>query len=397
LKSKNKQYLVFEGVRSYLSADTGKSLQQLTFPLLGPQYVHDDIRATVFNKKGHIYFAHDGGISVSENMGKSWTSLNGSGLRITQCYGMSNSEIAPDVIYAGTLDMSSLIFKNKQWYCTSTLYADGGRARMHPFDTSLILVSASGFLYQNDSLHKQNWIYDHPLTKRGDFDFAMDFSPSGDYFLMATNHLFSRKTGSPKWENLTQQLPATKEITSFSLGRSNPNEIWFARVEPTWNPTHLSEKLYFSDDGGANWIDKTATLPILAWRFIRHLHVDPIQNEVVYAGLGDFDNTDQKESKHKVYVTRNKGVTWENISNGLPNFPVNYLCSYLNYVFAATDVGVYYCDTSTYQWKELGKGLPRVVVKEIHVNHKKQVLRVATFGNGIWEFDLSELSKQANR
>lgn len=395
----HRSYLLLEGIRAYLSADTGKTIQQITYPILGPNYVHDDIRASAFTKKGHLYLAHDGGLSLSKDLGKSWESLNGTGLSITQCYGMSNSEIAPDLLFAGTLDMSSLIYKDGQWYCTSTLYADGGRARIHPTDTSYVLISASGFLYQQDSTNKQNWRYDHPITKRGDFDFAMHFSPSGDRFLMATNYLFSRNTGSQKWNNLTQSLPSSsKEITSFALSPTKENEIWFARTEPTWNPNDLSQKLYFSNDFGFSWKDMTPSLPILAWRFIRNLCIDPFDDNTIYAGLGNFDNPENNASTlHKVYLTKDKGKTWENQSRGLPNFPVNYLCTNATHLFAATDVGVYFCSKSDYTWQKLGTGLPPVVAKEIHINNKLNTLRVATFGRGIWEVSLDTLNKQAGR
>jgi photosystem II stability/assembly factor-like uncharacterized protein len=381
-----KEYLFLGGIRGFMSADSGKTIKQVTSPILSKNYVHDDIRDVQITKKGHIYLAHDGGISVSKDLGGNWTSLSGNGLTVTQFYGMSNSEINPYLFYAGTLDMSSKMYRNGEWFCISEIYADGGRARTHPEDTNNVYLSKSGFAYSYDT-SRNRWIYAHPFTKRGDFDFPMEFDADGKNFFMVTDQVWRKSDATNTWEQITKGMPASRDISAFAVSPLNPNKIWFARHEQTWSLERLYYKFYRTLDGGESWVDMTSKLPILAWRYVRHLHVDSRNDSVIYAGLGDFDAPDSKES-FKIFKSSDDGNTWVNISQGLPNFPINFITTYDDFVFAATDVGVYVLKPDSDTWDIYGYGLPPVVTKEIHVNHKAGKLRAATFGRGLWEVDL---------
>lgn len=383
---KGKAYLLLGGIRAYMSADTGQTTYQVTFPNLTPNYVHDDIRDIEITRRGHIYLAHDGGISMSKDLGKTWQDLSGKGLAITQFYGMSNSEQEPYLIYAGTQDMSSKIYRNGLWYCTSKVYADGGRARMHPSDTGDVVISKSGYAYRFDS-QKQQWRYAHPFTQRGDFDFPMEFSADGTRFFMVTNHIWTIHSDTQTWYSLTEGLPSNKDIGAFALSPHNPDHIWFSRKDPTWSGSKLEEKLYKTSDGGRHWEDLTLGLPALSWKSVRCIHIQNNDSGSVWLGLGSFDPKDASPG-NRIFVSHDTGISWQNVSAGLPNFPVNAITSYGNTLFAATDVGVYQYHPSRQTWEVYGTGLPPVVTREIHVNYTAQKLRAATFGRGIWEVDL---------
>jgi photosystem II stability/assembly factor-like uncharacterized protein len=381
--TQGREHLLLGGIRAFLSSDSGKTTQQITFPFLSPNYVHDDIRDAHITAKGHLYLAHDGGISKSTDLGKTWTNLNGKGLCITQFYGMSNSEIEPDKFYAGTLDMSTKMYEHNQWYCLSHLYSDGGKARMSPTDTQNVYISKSGYAYQLDS-HSRKWRYAHPFSKRADFDFPMSFDAHGHDFYMVNDHLWKRQGHNGVWVRLTEGLPAERDISCFSLSPQNPSTIWFARKEQTWSSEKLQHKLYVTEDSGQHWTDMTPYLPILAWKHIRYLYVTPENDSQLYVGLGDFDPP-HTPLFHAVYRSDDKGLHWVNISKGLPNFPVHCIISHASTLWAATDVGVFVKQEGEEEWKRYGNGLPPVVCTELHINHAKKVLRVTTFGRGIWE------------
>jgi xyloglucan-specific exo-beta-1,4-glucanase len=386
------EHILIGGIRAFMSVDTGKTFKQVTFPLLSPNYVHDDIRDFAINKRGEIYLAHDGGLALSKDQCQTYTDITGTGMNITQFYGMSNSEKHPYYFLAGTLDMSTKIYDNGKWYCIP-VYSDGGRARTHPDDSLLAHVSVSGYCYRFDSISSQ-WRYAHPFGKRGGFDFAMEYNHDGKWIYMASDHVWRMKTGEKTWEHLTGGLPTHRDVTTIAISPFDPDKIWFARLEPTWSASDLKEKLYYTPDAGKTWVDKTPNMPILAWRFIKHLMIHPENDSILFAGLGNFDSNKEGTVPMKVFVSKDLGETWENISDGLPNYPVNYLNYYRGYIFAATDVGVYYKKENTDdQWAVYGEKLPPTIVSEIHVNRAANKLRAATFGRGIWEVDLPSVSE----
>jgi len=101
-----------------------------------------------------------------------------------------------------------------------------------------------------------------------------------------------------------------------------------------------------------------------------------------------------------VWKTTNAGADWTDFSGNLPDSPANAVVVYppMQQVFVATDVGVFASLTSSPNWTELGPNpttdqpgyLPNVAVTALNIFHygSQQLLRAATYGRGIWEFNL---------
>jgi hypothetical protein len=101
-----------------------------------------------------------------------------------------------------------------------------------------------------------------------------------------------------------------------------------------------------------------------------------------------------------VWKTSNTGADWTDFTGNLPDSPVNALVVYppMQQVFVATDVGVFASPTSSANWTELGPNpstnqpgyLPNVAVTALNIFSygSSQLLRAATYGRGIWEFNL---------
>ncbi|MBZ4420767.1 hypothetical protein [Myxococcus sp. RHSTA-1-4] len=92
----------------------------------------------------------------------------------------------------------------------------------------------------------------------------------------------------------------------------------------------------------------------------------------------------------RVYLTTNRGQTWQNISSNLPNVPVNVVRfdpsdDTNQTLFAGTDLGVYRSTNQGATWERYGVGLPLVRVTDMFVGRTGGLLRVATFGRGMWE------------
>jgi hypothetical protein len=101
-----------------------------------------------------------------------------------------------------------------------------------------------------------------------------------------------------------------------------------------------------------------------------------------------------------VWKTTNAGVGWTDFTGNLPDSPVNAIVVYpaLSQVYVATDVGVFCSSTSAPSWTELGPipsatasgFLPNVAVTALGIFAwgGQQLLRAATYGRGIWQFNL---------
>ena len=101
-----------------------------------------------------------------------------------------------------------------------------------------------------------------------------------------------------------------------------------------------------------------------------------------------------------VWKTTNAGANWVDFTANLPDSPANAALVYPAgaEVFVATDVGVFASSTLSPDWTELGPDpasgqpgfLPNVAVTGLGMFTAggQQLLRAATYGRGIWQFNL---------
>ena len=133
---------------------------------------------------------------------------------------------------------------------------------------------------------------------------------------------------------------------------------------------------------------------------ISSLYADPhdATGMTVYAGIDGFP--DPNTFSANFYGSSDGGQNWQNLSNNLPQVPVNSVVVDPNnsqIVYVATDAGVWYtlniwscAEFSQSCWNPMGTGLPYSPVMKLRtVNEGSQSLLVAaTYGRGIWEIPL---------
>lgn len=95
----------------------------------------------------------------------------------------------------------------------------------------------------------------------------------------------------------------------------------------------------------------------------------------------------------KIYKSVNSGQDYTNITGDLPNVVVNEVILKQNqskdYLFAATEIGVYFSSNTGTNWTRLGKDLPYANVKDIEIHYTADKLVAGTFGRGLWEINIA--------
>ena len=93
-----------------------------------------------------------------------------------------------------------------------------------------------------------------------------------------------------------------------------------------------------------------------------------------------------------MYLTVDGGVTWVNISGNLVDMPVNagvILDDGPQHFFIGADVGVFETTDGGLTWSNTPAGLPNVQVNDIVYNPTTRRLVVATFGRGLFTYNLA--------
>lgn len=133
---------------------------------------------------------------------------------------------------------------------------------------------------------------------------------------------------------------------------------------------------------------------------ISSIYVDPHDptGQTVYATVQGFSGNGLNVAR--VYGSTDGGAIWSNLTTNLPNAPANSIVvdpNDANTVYVATDTGVYVtrnissCTVpSTSCWSVFGTSLPNAPVIQLAALNEgsTSVLRVATYGRGVWEIGL---------
>ncbi len=128
-------------------------------------------------------------------------------------------------------------------------------------------------------------------------------------------------------------------------------------------------------------------------RFISDVTIDPRNLSVVYVTMGGYSrrwlpitSRTKNVGRGHVFVSRNAGESFTDISKNLPDEPSESLEIKGDRLFVATHSGVYTAAKSGAAWERLGKGLPNTYVMDINLNPQGTKLVVATHGRGVWSY-----------
>jgi photosystem II stability/assembly factor-like uncharacterized protein len=89
-----------------------------------------------------------------------------------------------------------------------------------------------------------------------------------------------------------------------------------------------------------------------------------------------------------LFRTTDAGATFTAFAGGLPNIPINVVRfdpTTDNTIYAGTELGVYRSTDAGATWSRFGAGLPMVRVTDLNVSATGTLVRISTYGRGLWE------------
>ncbi|PKL86748.1 MAG: hypothetical protein CVV22_01255 [Ignavibacteriae bacterium HGW-Ignavibacteriae-1] len=337
-------------------------------------YVHADIHELVFNANGSIiYSANDGGIYRSTNGGGVWTSIS-NGLNITQFYriGVSQKDVSLSFL-AGAQDNGTKRVKFNQW--AKVHGGDGMECIIDPDDNSRVYASTYNGQFRrslNGGNSFANMLSENYTNEKGAWTAPLILNPQNSATIFAgyQNVWVSRNYGaSGSWSKISAINPGSSLI-ALACAPSDTNVIYAASLT----------KIFATYNNGANWEEIHTSE-----RAITYLWVDENDARRIWVSKSGYTDYD------KVYEINGTEVI--NMSGNLPNLPINCIIKQEDSpdrLYVGTDIGVFYSDFGSANWKRFGNGLPNVIVNELEIHKNSKRLVAATYGRGIWVTDLIE-------
>jgi photosystem II stability/assembly factor-like uncharacterized protein len=417
-KSADTVYLLNTGL--FRSVDGGK-----TFNLLPAR--HGDHHGLWIDPQNptRIGNANDGGVNISTDGGKTWTTQNNQ--PTAQFYHVAVDNAFPYHIYGAQQDNSSVgIASRTDWGAIGPadwFVAGGGECGFvvpDPRDWHIIYSNNEGYITRYDKSKKEVqdvsvWPLDNSghgaadLVHRFQWVSPLMLSPHNpDVLYTGAECVFKSADHGHTWTQISGDLtrndkskqqpsggPLTNDITSveyydtiFALAESpiKKGTLWAGTDDGL---------VHVTTDDGQHWSKVMPKIP--EWSTVDLIDPSPHDGNTAYIAV---DRHKLDDFKPYIFKTTDLGKTWTAITSGIPDgsyvHAVREDPKQRGLLYAGTETGVFVSFDDGAHWQSLQLNLPVSPIHDLVV--KDDDLVVATHGRSFWVLDdltpIRQLNKQ---
>jgi photosystem II stability/assembly factor-like uncharacterized protein len=333
-----------------------------------------------------VYVGSDGGIFKSTNAGVTWSGKNG-GFVTTQFYaGFAGGYAGSGLAVGGLQDNGTVKYTGSPSW-SKIFGGDGGWCAVDPRDEAVIYEE---YVYLN--MYKSydggdSWEEIHPgVSSEANFIAPFVISESNPDILYAGTRGVQRSVdggytwtypdGNSNWNGTPMAIIGVSYTSSDTL---------LAGTGSGTTPAVVQIKR--STNGGASWTNVTAGLPDRYPTDFAFFRGDSRQVWMTFSGFG---------TGH-VFRSTDAGLTWTDRTGNLPDIPMQCVVTDLDtpdVAFVGTDLGVFMTGDGGANWSSLNTGMPTAQVLDLVVSRTARKMRAATFGNGIYEIGLPDVTSR---
>ncbi len=326
-----------------------------------------------------VYSGCDGGVNYSSNGGASWSTFFN--MPTTQFYAATVDFNDPTHIYGGSQDNNTLRTMTGGTGDWSSIWGGDGFYSAVDYTNSNIIYAESqnGYIVKStDNAANFSWAQNgiSPSEPHAwNTPLIMDPNTPATLYT-STDRVYKTTDGALNWTAISPSL-TTRYLTTIGVAKSDPGVVYAGSRTGT---------VFVTQNSGGSWTDIGGPLPD---RWITRLTVDPVFAGICYVTLSGYISHGEKAAH--IYRTGNYGSTWTDITNNLPNSPVNDVIIdplNLSTLYVATDVGVYETKNVGGVWAPLGTGMPITCVHDLEMNSASRQIIAATHGRSMYKSTL---------
>ena len=367
-------------------------------------HVDTQVFAIAPSDQNIIYFGSDGGIWRTTNASATpivWTTLNNSTFSATQFQGLSLHPTDRNYLLGGTQDNGTqfLAPDGIEW-----IRSDGGDGGFSVIDQNAPDTNnvVAYHTYFNSTGSQIGFARALTTVAPGDpnWNEFLGCGGTANGINCADATLFYapmvRGPGNPNtlyFGTTNLYRSADRGTTMTSVSGILPARISAIAISPQNDDVRLvgttAGTVFVSTTAGATTMTNI-TGPIPA-RYVGRTAIDPNNSNIAYVALNGFG----LPAGQHVWKTTNltsASPTWAAFGTGIPDVPVSAFVvdpANSNTLYAGTDIGVFRSTDGGANWQPFSDNLPRVAVFGMELHPTQRVLRIATHGRGIWEYNLN--------
>jgi photosystem II stability/assembly factor-like uncharacterized protein len=376
----------------------------------GLPYVHADFHAAAYaTQTKTLLFGTDGGLFTSTDAGKTWSDQKNDGIASYLVYALATNDKNTSDVIIGLQDNGTRVRVGNGNTYNQVFGGDGFGVGWASDGVSMGSVYYS-FLIRN--LHgapanQNKWFVGYNgitefLDKDGNWpnpaetQFITNIyqpsraaAPDGRTFYHRTKFKLYRTTNSAaSWQpvgnfKVTGPLPEFRGVAHpVATGYDNQQEIAV---------TMSGGNVAISTDGGQ-------TVRVEALNHPRIPNMNTFATAVAWAHQNELYVSTENPSPAAPHLVRSKdgGVTWERLdgvgadaAKQLPRVPISRILvspTDRKTIYVGSWIGVWVSKDAGATWAPLGTGLPLAIVNDMYISPDGSLLRVASYGRGIWDY-----------
>lgn len=398
------------GVPMSVSHDGGKTFRRV------PNMYHVDNHGLWIDPDNSNYLVNvnDGGIEISYDGGKNWKNSRMT-LRVCQFFNINYDMDTPFHVYGSMQDHGSfravvdLSRGRDRIPAVEFERAPGGEGSHHAIDpTNPNIVYSCGF-YGNltrTDLSKTGpersklivpKAYPDEPRLRGQWLAHFIISPHNPNIIYhGMQYLFHSPDRGDTWERISPDLTYYKpdevgDIPYHTITAISESSLMYGLLYVGTDDGRVS----VTRDGGKTWQDITRGLPYQKW--VSRIVASQYDLGTVY--MTQHGRTDDDFMPY-VWVSKDFGKIWIDISKGIPLGPVNVIREDPvdpNILYVGTDLGVYVSKDKGKTWQVLGGNLPSTYVHDLIIHPRDNIIVITTHGRGMWAMDADPINEKPKK
>jgi photosystem II stability/assembly factor-like uncharacterized protein len=326
---------------------------------------------------GLIYDANDGGMEVSDDGGQSWTNRS-KGLVITGFYQIDVAA-SDSRYYGGGTDRNGVVLTStgRPDDHLEVLGGDGGRLVFDPKEPTRIYTS-----YYNLNIYRFRGKNIKKVSPRAsaaekqeiwNAPIKMDPLKPKTVFV-GSQRVWRTRDDGESWSAVSRDFDGSN-ISALEVSEADGKRI-YAGTE--------RGGMFSSLDGGDSWSHDIVS-SIFPRKTITGIKSSSANSEVLFVSVAGFGNS-------HVFRSDDGGESWLDVDGGkLPDVPHHAIAlsdDDPNAVYVCCEVGVYVSRDLGNSWQNLTGKLPNSSFTDLVYHQKDGALYVATWGRGIWRLQI---------
>jgi photosystem II stability/assembly factor-like uncharacterized protein len=399
----NENSLYISAVPLIFSKDGGKS-----FKSLSKDNVHADHHVCWVNPKNpnHVINGNDGGVNITFDNGKHWVKCNNQA--VGQFYTVNVDNKEDYEVYGGLQDNGVWAGPNNYVHNVDWLqdgkypyeFLSGGDGMQVQIDTrtnDLVYTGSQFGSYTKMDRKSGNRDYITPKADKKETPYRFNWqtpvllsSHNQDIVYFGGQYVFRSMNQGNDWEKISTDLTNGKvdgnvpfgTITSMAESKFKFGQLVVGTDDGS---------IHVTDNSGSTWTKISSNLPQGLW--VSRVRFSNFKKERIYITLNGYRNDNFTTY---AYVSEDLGTTWKLLTENFNQNAANVILEDSeneNILYLGTDNGLFISIDKGSTWQDFSNEIPNVAVHDLVLQNREKDLIVATHGRSLYKVNVANVQQ----